>query len=122
MWPPASPPKISSATSPGMTRMMKNTRAAAPNSVGTIRSSRLARYVLMPCSSCSRSVLGQPDVLELLVRVVIGRGHVVLHLGPVHDPACPPETRQVVRIVQHALLKLDDGLLPLDGIDGSRLP
>src|SRR5438093_767615 len=36
MWPAWSPPKISRATSPGMTRMITNTRAAAPSSVGMI--------------------------------------------------------------------------------------
>src|SRR3989442_1241330 len=56
------------------------------------------------------SLLRQPDVLELLVRVVTGRGHVVLHLGPVDDVPGPPEARHVVRISQHDLLELVDEL------------
>ena len=60
MWPAWSPPKISSATSPGMTRMITNTRAAAPNSVGTIRRSRFAMYVLMsPSPSSAQSSASQ---------------------------------------------------------------
>src|SRR2546428_11791816 len=73
-------------------------------------------------SHARSSILREPDVLELLVRAEIGRGHVVLHLGPVHDPARPPETRQVVGIAQHALLELDDGLLPLGGGASPRPP
>src|SRR6059036_3181056 len=76
MWPAWAPPKISRATSPGMTRMITNTRAAAPSSVGMIRSSRFAMYVCIPPGS----IFGQPDVLELLIGEVIGRRHVVLHL------------------------------------------
>src|SRR2546428_8914518 len=97
MWPAWSPPKISRATSPGMTRMITNARAAAPSSVGTIRSSRFAMYVL-------NSIRGQPDVLELLIGVVIGRRYVVLHLGPVHHGPPPPEARDVVRVFEHDLL------------------
>src|ERR1700741_4460097 len=105
MWPPASPPKIRSATSPGMTRMITNTSAAAPSSVGMISSSRLVRYVSMAGSPRPGLVLGQPDVLELLVRVVIRRGHVILHLGPVHDVARPPEAGHVVDVLEHGLLQ-----------------
>src|SRR5712691_12365790 len=114
IWLPASPPKISRATSPGMTRMITNTRAAAPSSVGTIRSSRFAMYVL-------NSIRGQPDVLELLIGVVIGRRHVVLHLGPVHHAPPPPEARYVVRIVEHDLLDLVDEPLALRRIENPRL-
>src|SRR5919201_2601999 len=137
MW-PASPPRIRRATSPGMTRMITNTREATPSSVGTIRRTRLARYVhirlcqpLAPPSARSNgsdrhssfglSVLRQPDVLKLLVRVVTGRRHIVLQLGPVHDVARPPEARHVVRVLQHDLLELDDHLLPLGWVEGSRL-
>src|SRR5262245_20220718 len=118
MWPPASPPKIRRATSPGMTRMMKNTSAAAPSSVGMIRSSRFAMYV---CTPACASVLGQPDVLELLVRVVVGRRHVVLHLGPVHDVARPPEARHVVDVLQHDLLELLHEPAPLAVVERARL-
>src|SRR5881409_4078760 len=100
MWPAWSPPKISRATSPGMTRMITNTRAAAPSSVGMIRSSRFAMYVCIPPGS----IFGQPDVLELLIGEVIGRRHVVLHLRPVHHGAPPPEARDVVRVVEDDLL------------------
>src|SRR5438093_6549028 len=122
MWPPASPPKINSATSPGMTRMITKTRAAAPSSVGTIRSRRLAMYVPIPRSPWSGSILRQPDVLELLVGVVIGRSHVVLHLGPVHDVARPPEPRHVIGVFEHDLLKLQDQLLALGRVESPRLP
>src|SRR5712691_7527100 len=101
MLPAWSPPKISRATSPGMTRMITNTRAAAPSKVGTIRRSRFAMYVL-------NSIRGQPDVLELLIGVVIGRRHVVLHLGPVHHAPPPPEAGDVVRVIEHDLLDLVD--------------
>src|SRR5438876_3139012 len=136
MWPAWSPPKISRATSPGITRMIRKTRAAAPSSVGTIRSSRFRMYVRMtpspaPAQSSASqtswsvwlviSVLRQPDVLELLVRVVTGRRHVVLQLGPVHDVARPPEPRHVVRVLHHELLELDDHLLALGGVEGPRL-
>ncbi len=43
MRPVWSPPRISRLTSPGITRMIRNTTAATPSRVGTIRSSRLAR-------------------------------------------------------------------------------
>src|SRR3989449_5123456 len=99
MWPAWSPPKISRATSPGMTRMITNTRAAAPSSVGMIRSSRFAMYVCIPPGS----IFGQPDVLELLIGEVIGRRYVVLHLRPVHHGAPPPEARDVVRVVEDDL-------------------
>src|SRR5437867_9634583 len=122
MWPPASPPKINSATSPGMTRMITKTRAAAPSSVGTIRSRRLAMYVRIPRSPWSGSILRQPDVLELLVGVVIGRGHVVLHLGPVDDVTRPPEPRHVIGVFEHDLLKLQDQLPALGRVESPRLP
>src|SRR5262245_5854591 len=50
-------------------------------------------------SRSDASILGQPDVLELLVRLGTGRRDVVLHLGPVHDVARPPETRDVVHVL-----------------------
>src|SRR6185295_4137369 len=106
---PWSPPRISRATSPGITRMIRNTRVAAPSSVGMIRSSRFMMYVRI--GRWPSSVRGQPDVLKLLVRVVAGRRHVVVHLGPVHDVARPPETGHVVGLLQHALLHVDDQLL-----------
>src|SRR5215510_10911962 len=109
MWPAWSPPKISRATSPGITRMITNTRAAAPSSVGMIRSSRFAMYVCMSPSSVRR----QPDVLELLIGVVIGRRHVVLHLRPVHHAPPPPEAGDVIRVVEDDLLDLVDQLLAL---------
>src|SRR5215467_14556099 len=110
---------IRSATLPGMTRMIRNTTVATPSSVGMISITRFSRYVRM---RAARSVLGEPDVLELLVGVVVGRGHVVLHLGPVHDPARPPQTGQIVGVLEHALLDLDDGLLALGGVEGPGLP
>src|SRR5713226_2030608 len=110
IWLPASPPKISRATSPGMTRMITNTRAAAPSSVGTIRSSRFAMYVL-------NSIRGQPDVLELLIGVVIGRRHVILHLGPVHHAPPPPEAGDVVGIFENDLLDLVDEPLALRRVE-----
>src|SRR5258705_7624032 len=67
------------------------------------------------------SVLGQPHVLQLLVRVVIGRRHVVLHLGPVHDAAGPPEAGDVVRVLEHDLLELVDQLLALGRVEGPGL-
>src|SRR6266852_5382512 len=161
MVPAASPPKISRATSPGMTRMITNTRAAAPKSVGMIRSSRFRMYVRMVRSPRSQfnvggsdrridcpkgatppssspgptpptghrgrqflhrlSVLRQPDVLELLVGVVIGRRHVVLHLGPVHHGPPPPEARDVVRVFEDDLLDLVDEPLALGRVQDPRL-
>src|SRR5215831_9441009 len=84
------------------------------------------RYTCQPVlpvksAFASRSVLGEPDVLELLVRVVVGRGHVVLHLGPVHHVARPPEPGHVVRVLQDELLQLGDQLLALAGIERARL-
>src|SRR5437879_9825317 len=49
------------------------------------------------------SILRQPDVLELLIGEVARRSHPVFHLGPVHDVPRPPETRQVVGVLQHDL-------------------
>src|SRR5262245_10171721 len=137
MDPAWSPPKISRATSPGITRMIRKTRVAAPRSVGTTRRSRFARYVLMGPSPLQSppdqtqedademeldgSVLRQPDVLELLVRVVTGRRDVVLHLGPVHDVARPPEAGHVVDVLEDEALQLIDQLLALRRIEGSRL-
>src|SRR3972149_10946225 len=119
MW-PASPPRIRRATSPGITRMITNTREATPSSVGTIRRSRLARYVPMPPASAA-SVLSQPDVLELLVGVVVGRGHPVLHFRPVHHVPRPPEPRQVVGGLQDEPVDLVDELLALAGVKRSGL-
>src|SRR5262249_52803391 len=81
--------------------------------------SSLHRGVL---SHAGSSIFQEPDVLELLVGVVIGRRHVVLHLAPVHDPARPPETRQVVGVGEDTLLEPDDGRLALGRVDGPRLP
>src|SRR5438034_1938773 len=114
MWPAASPPKMSRVTSPGITRMIRNTSVAAPSSVGMISRSRLRMYVRM-------SVLGEPDVLQLLVGVVIGRRDVVLHLRPVHHAARPPEARDVVRVFEHDLLELVDELLALGRLERPRL-
>src|SRR6267142_4573382 len=122
IWPAVSPPKIRSATSPGMTRMITKTSAAAPSSVGTISRSRFATYVPIASPPGSGSVFRQPDVLELLVRVVIGRRYVILHLGPVDDVARPPEPGHVVRVFEHGLLELEDRLLPLGGVERARLP
>src|SRR2546425_568707 len=118
MWPAWSPPKISRATSPGMTRMITNTRAAAPSSVGMIRSSRFAMYVCIPPGS----IFGQPHVLELLIGKMIGRRHVVLHLRPVHHGAPPPEARDVVRVVEDDLLDLVDVALALGRVESPCLP
>src|SRR5947199_6872106 len=63
------------------------------------------------------SILREPDVLQLLVRVVVRRGDVVLHLGPVDDVARPPEAGQVVRILEHPRLELENELLPLGGVE-----
>src|SRR4029453_8562808 len=68
------------------------------------------------------SILRQPDVLKLLVREVARRSHPVLHLGPVHDVARPPEARGGVRGLQPDFLKLDDEPLALGRIERSRLP
>src|SRR3989304_9414346 len=116
---PPSPPRIRRATSPGTTRMMRNTGDATPSNVGTIRRSRLARYVrIAPASAFS--VLRQPDVLELLVGVVTGRGHVIPHLRPVHQVPRPPETRDEVGVLQDDPLDLVGELLALGGGGGSR--
>src|SRR6266851_2751842 len=108
---PWSPPRMSRATSPGITRMIRNTSVAAPSSVGTISSSRLRMYVRMSRYPFPGSIFSEPDVLELLVGVVAGRRHVVLHLGPVHHVARPPKARHVVGLLQHPLLELGDQLL-----------
>src|SRR3970040_1591301 len=120
MWPAWSPPRIRRATSPGITRMITNTREATPSSVGTIRRSRLARYVHM-APAAALSVLRQPHVLELLVGVVTGRGHVIPHLRPVHQVPRPPEPRDEVRVLQDDPLDLVGELLALDGVAYSRL-
>src|SRR3990172_1287948 len=114
------PPGVRRATSRGITRMMRNTRDATPSNVGTIRRSRLARYVRM-APAFAFSVLRQPDVLELLVGVVTGRGHVVLQLRPVHQVPRPPETRDEVGVLQDDPLDLVGELLALDGVAYSRL-
>src|SRR5690242_9937358 len=117
MRPVWSPPRISRVTSPGITRMMRKTTTATPSRVGTISSRRLVRYVrIRPLS-----VLGEPDVLQLLVGVVVGRGHVVLHLAPVHEVPRPPEPGGEVGVAEHALLHLVDELLALHRVEGARL-
>src|SRR5712692_3063399 len=68
------------------------------------------------------SVLAEPDVLKLLVRKMVGRRDGVLHLRPVHDGARPPESRHVVRILEHDLLHLVDEPLALGRVEGSRVP
>src|SRR5262245_2088978 len=119
-----SPPRIRSVTSPGITRMITNTTAATPNSVGTISKSRFARYVRTlsyAFFSIPALVFREPDVLELLVRVVVGRRHVVLQLGPVHEVARPPETAREVRVVEDELLDLVDEPLALGRVERARL-
>src|SRR6266849_4455641 len=68
------------------------------------------------------SVLAESDVLKLLVRKMVGRRDGVLHLRPVHDGARPPESRHVVRILEHDLLDLVDEPLALGRVEGSRVP
>src|SRR5262245_42658919 len=70
----------------------------------------------LPCS-----VLAEPHVLELLVRVMIRRRYVILHLRPVHHASRPPDTRDVVHMSEHDLLDLTDELLPLRGVQRPRL-
>src|SRR5215471_46754 len=67
------------------------------------------------------SVLGQPDVMQLRVRVVVGRRHVVFHLRPVHDAARPPEPRDVIRVLEDDLLDLVQEPLALGRIERPRL-
>src|SRR2546430_2614166 len=55
-----------------------------------------------------RSVLAKPHVLEFLVRVMIWRRHVVLHLRQVHHAPRPPDARDVVHVPEHDLLDLVD--------------
>src|SRR5262249_59424246 len=57
-----------------------------------------------------------------LVGEVTGWRYIVLHLGPVHNVSRPPETGYVVDVVEHDLLKLDDELPALGGIEPARLP
>src|SRR4030095_6915396 len=87
----------------------------APSRATTTRPMRNARWARI-------SVLREPDVLELLVREVTRRCDPVLHLGPVHDVARPPETGDVVGVLQHDFLKLDDQLPTLDPIERPRPP
>src|SRR5262245_9324214 len=68
-----------------------------------------------------RSVLAEPHVLQLLVRIVIRRRHVVLHLRPVHDAPRPPDARDVVHVPEHDPLDLVDQLLALRGVERARL-
>src|SRR5436190_2025122 len=111
MWPAWSPPKISRATSPGMTRMITNTRAAAPSSVGMIRSSCFAMYVCIPPGS----IFGQPDVLELLI------GEVVV------DPGIG-EATPVARVSRGVPLEEQIGIIDVveraadDELEASRVP
>src|SRR5215813_5431768 len=82
-----------------------------------------------PCQATSQeskpfltiSILREPDVLELLVRVLPRRRDVVLHFRQMHHVPHPPEPGHVVRILQHDLLELSDELLALGGIERSRL-
>src|SRR5438128_12034675 len=68
-----------------------------------------------------RSVLAEPHVLEFLVRVMIRRRDVVLHLRPVHHAPRPPDARDVVHVPEHDLLDLVDELLAFCGIQSPRL-
>src|SRR6266852_1461910 len=68
------------------------------------------------------SVLAEPDALRLLVRKMVGRRDVVLHLRRVRDGARSPEFRNIVRILEHDLLDLVDEPLALGRVEGSRLP
>src|SRR5262245_37585165 len=94
-------------------------------SAGALRASRPT-----PCCSRSagaaragraRSVLAEPHVLELLVRVVIRRRHVVLHLRPVHHGPRPPDPRNVIDVPEYDALDLVDELLALGGVERPRL-
>src|SRR5262245_20420967 len=67
------------------------------------------------------SVLREPDVLELLIGEVARRSHPVFHLGPVHDVAGPPQTGDVVGLLQQDLLHVDDQLAALDRVERPRL-
>src|SRR5438093_11735212 len=93
-----------------------------PIRTASVKPVKSAERRRMPWSSSIASVLGQPHVLKLLVRKVARWGHPVLHLGPVHDVARPPETGDVVRVLQHDLLKLDDELPALPRVERPRLP
>src|SRR6266545_6451667 len=93
-----------------------NPLAGCSWSGGTIKSSRLAMSLRR-----LRSVLAQPHVLEFLVRVMIRRRHVVLHLRPVHHAPRPPDARDVVHVPEHDLLDLVDELLAFCRIQSPRL-
>src|SRR5262249_22716215 len=82
----------------------------------------LERLMSCPFARSGRGlVFAEPHVLELLVRVVVRRRHVVLHLRPVHHGPRPPDARDVVDMAEHELLDLEDELLALHRVERPRL-
>jgi hypothetical protein len=64
------------------------------------------------------SLLAEPDVLRRLVRKMVGQRDVVLHLRPVNDGARPPESQDIVRILEHDLLDLSETqVFPVRGVE-----
>src|SRR2546426_1080835 len=86
-------------TAAGTARTREPIRTASARTVTSVRWRRM-------------SILREPDVLELLIGEVTRRSYPVLHFGPVHDVARPPEARHVVGVLQHDLLDLDADLAP----------
>src|SRR5207249_10098629 len=105
------PPRrgVSAWTVTGATTTREASRPQSPTTAMIVRWRRM-------------SILRQPDVLELLIGEVARRSHPVFHLGPVHDVPRPPETRQVVGVLQHDLLELDDELPALHRVERPSLP
>src|SRR5262249_60199684 len=79
------------------------------------------RIPIKRVSASRMSVLREPDVLELLIGEVARRSHPVFHLGPVHDIARPPQTGDVVGLLQQDLLHVDDQLAALHPGERPRL-
>src|SRR5262245_17598066 len=104
--------------SPGTMRIRKKMSTATPRSVGIIKSSRLAMYLV----TRPRPLLGEPHAVELVVDEVTGRDGPPAHLGAMRDDAVPLERVEVVGLlVQQSSLKVADPLLALLGIEGAAL-
>src|SRR5262249_8296055 len=122
---------FTTTTSPGITRIKKNTAMATPIRVGITRNSRRKRYQNMRKSPAGRrrasiappppALLVEPDGREVLPEIVAGRHVPTLDLLVVDDNALPPQQRHVVGLHQGVAVHLAHDLDALGGIDGAAL-
>src|SRR5271169_7263291 len=94
--------------SPGMRRISRNTRAAAPMRVGITSSSRFIMYRYIASAPAAPFRLPvQPDRCQVLIQVMARADLPALDVRPIGDDPVPPQHRKLVRFaVDHVLLEL----------------